>query len=103
MVFYCWHVRVLYQMFVWKWAFRGAPIWPTLSCLLLFFVAYRHENVIQDGNIRHENVIVGGVIRHENVMSPCIVCNIFAIIRVRRCNYAERLLRADCAMERQAE
>ena len=66
-------------------------------------MAYRHENVIQDRNIRHENVIVGGVIRHENVMSPCASGNIFAIIRARRGNYAERLLRADCEMERQAE
>ena len=63
----------------------------------------RHENVIQDRNIRHENVIVGGIIRHENVISPCVVGNIFAIIRVRRGDYAERLLGADFAMERQAE
>ena len=96
--------------------FRGVPVFlatkgrryrrhlvvPLLSSPVLF-VAYRHENVIQDRSIRHENVIKGGVIRHENVMSPCVAGNIFAIIRVRRGNYAERLLRADCAMERQAE
>ena len=63
----------------------------------------RCKNVIQDRNIRHENVIVGDIIRHENVMSPCVAGNIFAIICVRRGDYAERLLRADFAMERQAE
>jgi hypothetical protein len=61
------------------------------------------ENVIQDRNIRHENVIAIDIIRHENVMRPCASGNIFAIIRARRGNYAERLLRADCAMESQAE
>ena len=103
----CWEIGVSWGLSPNFFCHKGQEIQKTfllsLSRLLLFFVAYRHENVIQDRNIRHENVIVGGVIRHENVMSPCASSNIFAIIRVRRGNYAERLLRADCAMERQAE
>ena len=63
----------------------------------------RHENVTQDGDIRHENVIVVDVIRQENVISPCMSGNIFAIIRSQKGDYAERLLRTDCEMERQAE
>ena len=59
--------------------------------------------MIQDGNIRHENVIGVDIIRHENVIHHCVLGNIFAIIPVSKDNYAERLFRADCAMERQAE
>ena len=43
------------------------------------------------------------IIRHENVIQHCVLGNIFAIIPVPKDNYAERLFRADCAMERQAE
>ena len=59
--------------------------------------------MIQDRNIGHGNVIAFDIIRHENVMSPCAFSDIFAIIRARRGDYAERLFRADFAMERQAE
>jgi len=100
-----------------KWAFRGAC--PQVFShkeqemqkkngrfagpVPKFSKDIRHENVIQDRNIRHENVIGVDIIRHENVIHHCILGNIFAIIPVPKDNYAERLFRADCAMERQAE
>ena len=59
--------------------------------------------MIQDRTIHHKNVIVIDVIRCESVMSHCMLGNIFAIILAPKDNYAERLFRADCAMERQAE
>ena len=59
--------------------------------------------MIQGRNIRHENVIAIGVIHHENVIGPCVLGDIFAIMHDIRDNYAERLLRTDCAMERQAK
>ena len=59
--------------------------------------------MIQDRNIRHENVIGIDIIRHENVIHHCMLGNIFAIMLIPKDNYAERLFRADCAMERQAE